>query len=350
MRSKGIVLLFICFFAVQTYGQRTDIIVLKNGDRITCEITGMDRGVLFAKVDYIDGLLEIDWRQVAKLESKRLFIVKTENGLVHEGTISTAPLDADKVVKIELKVDPATNVELKTADVVTIDTSSQSFRKRFNGYLIAGMSYTKGNAYREYNLRGLIEYPRERWGFQADISSNLSASNGIRTTTRNELRTSVDRQLGRNNYFLRVGAGFLQSTEQGISLQKTFGVGVGYRFINSNRAKVSLIGGMGWQRTNYDLPDLSGASQNTTAALIGTDIKFFKFKKAGLDLYAGVMPSVSEPGRIFSRLNQTIYYKIFPRLTLNISFYGSWDNRPPFGLPGSDYGTTTGLGWTFGSK
>ena len=107
---------------------------------------------------------------------------------------------------------------------------------------------------------------------------------------------------------------------------------------------------MGWQRTNYDLPDLSGASQNTTAALIGTDIKFFKFKKAGLDLYAGVMPSVSEPGRIFSRLNQTIYYKIFPRLTLNISFYGSWDNRPPFGLPGSDYGTTTGLGWTFGSK
>lgn len=350
MRSKGIVLLFICFFAIQTYGQRTDIVALKNGDRITCEITGMDRGVLFAKVDYIDGLLEIDWRQVAKVESNRLFIVKTENGLVHEGKISTAPLDADKVVKIELKVDPSTNVELKTAEVVKIDTSSESFMKRFNGYVIGGMSYTKGNAYREYNLRGLIEYPRERWGFQADISSNLAASNGIRTTTRNELRTSVDRQLGRNNYFLRVGVGFLQSTEQGISLQKTFGTGIGYRFVNSNRARISLIGGIGWQHTSYDLPDLSGASQRTTAALIGTDIKFFKFKKAGLDLYASVMPSVSEPGRVFSRLNQTIYYKIYARLTLNISFYGSWDNRPPFGLSGSDYGTTTGIGWTFGSK
>ena len=91
MKSKGIVLLFICFFALPTYGQRTDIIVLKNGDRITCEITGMDRGVLFAKVDYIDGLLEIDWRQVAKVESNRLFIVKTENGLVHEGKIRWLP-------------------------------------------------------------------------------------------------------------------------------------------------------------------------------------------------------------------------------------------------------------------
>jgi len=37
-------------------------------------------------------------------------------------------------------------------------------------------------------------------------------------------------------------------------------------------------------------------------------------------------------------------------LTWNVSFYGSWDNRPPPTFSGSDYGTSSGLGWTFGNR
>jgi hypothetical protein len=38
------------------------------------------------------------------------------------------------------------------------------------------------------------------------------------------------------------------------------------------------------------------------------------------------------------------------QLSWNISFYGNWDNRPPGNLPGSNYGTSSGLAWTFGSS
>ena len=37
-------------------------------------------------------------------------------------------------------------------------------------------------------------------------------------------------------------------------------------------------------------------------------------------------------------------------LSWNFSFYGSWDSQPPATLPKSDYGTSSGLSWTFGNR
>lgn len=348
-RAYNIVVL-IFFLCASLLAQRTDVVVMKNGDRLTCEVTGVDHGTLYAKLDYIDGTISIDWSKVAKLESNRLFIIKTDSGIVHEGTISTVDAGAGKIVQIEVMVDSQTKVDLNTANVVTIETSDERFLKRFNGYVNFGMSYAKGNDSRQYNLSGFAEYPREHWSFQVDYNSNLQATEGVRSSSRNELRTRVDRDLKKKDFFVSGGFGLLQSTEQGISRQLSFTGGLGYKFVDSSRARIALMGGMAWQRTHYDRADIVGGNQNQAAAVIATEIRYFKFKKAGLDLFATVLPSISEPGRYFVKVNQNFYYKIFPRVTLNVGFYGGWDNRPPFGLPGSDYGTTTGLGWTFGNK
>ena len=49
-------------------------------------------------------------------------------------------------------------------------------------------------------------------------------------------------------------------------------------------------------------------------------------------------------------MNATYYVKLFSNLKWNASFYGNWDSRPPNGLSGSDYGSTSGLSWTYGLK
>ena len=48
-------------------------------------------------------------------------------------------------------------------------------------------------------------------------------------------------------------------------------------------------------------------------------------------------------------MNSTYYIKITGNLSW-VSFYGNWDNQPPPGFVGSDYGTSSGLSWTFGIK
>ena len=54
---------------------------MKNGDRITCEVKGLEGGVLTVNLDYVDGTLSIDWLKVARLESSYLFLVTLQDGL-----------------------------------------------------------------------------------------------------------------------------------------------------------------------------------------------------------------------------------------------------------------------------
>ncbi len=51
--------------------ENTDVLVMKNGDRMTCQGKGLDAGVLYVSFDYMDGTTSVQWSKVARLESKR---------------------------------------------------------------------------------------------------------------------------------------------------------------------------------------------------------------------------------------------------------------------------------------
>ncbi|MGC2249852.1 MAG: hypothetical protein WA626_04200, partial [Acidobacteriaceae bacterium] len=63
----------------------TDVIVMQNGDRFTGEVKALDAGVLYVSLPYVIQTLSVDWLKVARLESKQLFLVRTENGTVYKG-------------------------------------------------------------------------------------------------------------------------------------------------------------------------------------------------------------------------------------------------------------------------
>ena len=84
--------------------------------------------------------------------------------------------------------------------------------------------------------------------------------------------------------------------------------------------------------------------------MISSDLQFFKFSKTSLDASVAFLPAVTDPGRLRFNAKATYYVKLISDLKWNISFYGNWDNRPPSGLSGSDYGTSSGLSWAFGLK
>ena len=48
---------------------KSDVIIMKNGDRVTCEIKGLDANTLFISVDYILNTLPVDWSKVDHVES-----------------------------------------------------------------------------------------------------------------------------------------------------------------------------------------------------------------------------------------------------------------------------------------
>jgi hypothetical protein len=329
---------------------KTDVLVMNNGDRVTCEIKGLDASVLYVSIDYIDGTASVDWSKVRHVESKQLFIVKTTDGSVYTGTLSTADTGGARPVRIEVVEKPETKVVVEEQKIVNMNQTSDRFWQRFNGGFNSGLIYSKGNESTQYTLGANVQYPRARWGAGASFDSTLSGNTGAATSTRNNGSLYARHLLQWNNWFYTGVGAFLQSSEQNINLQSNLAGGIGRYLKNTNHATIAVAGGMAWQNTNYSQSaDLHG-SQKVAAAMVAANVELFKFDKTNLTIQGSVFPALSEPGRVYNNVNLTYYVKFFGNFTWNFSFYGNWDNQPPPNSAGSNYGASSGLGWTFGNK
>src|ERR1700739_1514409 len=148
MKCRHILLCLLCLLSIDAHlfaREKADVLVMKNGDHLTGEIKGLDAGVLYVSFDYIDGTTSINWSEVASLESKQLFLVKTQDGSVYMGTLKTAVAGAARPVQIQV-FQVAEHVHtIEKSKIVRMVATSDNFWQRFNGEVSFGTIYSKGN-------------------------------------------------------------------------------------------------------------------------------------------------------------------------------------------------------------
>jgi hypothetical protein len=330
--------------------EKSDVLVMRNGDRLTCEIKNLSADVLYVSLDYALGTVSIDWFKVDHLESRQLFVVKTADGNVYSGTLSMSKTAGERPVSIEVVDTAGATMELPRMQVTRMDQGFQNFWQRFNGEVGLGAIYNKGNESTQYSLSSDVDYPRERWAASVSYDSTFSSSTGTSPSSRNQIGTSAYRLMRWNNWYYKGTADFLQSSVQDIDLQSTFAGGIGRYLKNTNHAAITLTGGIAYQRITYGQTTVAAPAENVTSAWISSQVKLYQFDRTNLTVAANLLPALSDPGRVHFNLNTSYYIKIWSKLNFNISFYGNWDTRPPHTFSGSDYGTSTGLNWTFGNR
>jgi hypothetical protein len=352
MKSCIVILCAFVFLAYPVAArEKTDVLIMHNGDRLTCEIKSLSADVLYVSLDYALGTVSIDWFKVDHLESKQLFVVKTQNGDVYSGTLSMPKSEGERPVSIIEVADPVgITVELPRTQVTKMDEGFPRFWQRFNGSVGLGAIYNKGNQSTQYSLSTDVDYPRERWAASTSYNSTLSSSQGTSPSSRNQIDASAYRLMPWNNWYYKGATDFLQSSEQGIDLQSTFAGGIGRYLKNTNHLAITLTGGFAYQRITYGQNVLMAAPENVTSAWISGQAKLYQFDRTSLVVSASLLPALSDPGRVHFNLNTSYYIKIWGKFNLNLSFYGNWDTQPPPGFSGSDYGTSAGLNWTFGNR
>ena len=159
MQIRRIVSVLILFLALPLFGrENTDVIFMQNGDRMTGQVKGLDAGVLYVSLPYVIQTFSVDWTKVARIESKQLFIVKTEDGTVYRGVLTTAESAKDRPVKIEVLEAPDKQFWIEQTQIVQIAETSDKFWQRFNGAVNLGIAYTKGNETVQYTLGSQTEY------------------------------------------------------------------------------------------------------------------------------------------------------------------------------------------------
>src|SRR5579862_3760266 len=128
---------------------KTDVIVMNNGDRLTGEIKGLDAGLLYISLDYMLSTSSIQWASVNHIESTQMFLVKSEDGSVHSGTLLSGN-GGGRPIHIEVIEPPKEPVIIEKTKVVQLTPTSNEFWHRFNGSFSSGLIYSKGNQSTQY--------------------------------------------------------------------------------------------------------------------------------------------------------------------------------------------------------
>jgi hypothetical protein len=319
--------------------EKTDVVTLKNGDRITCEIKDLTRGMLTVKTDSI-GTFDIKWPDVDKITSKHLFIVQDTGGQIYVGRLQTAAEEW----RIQI-AGLQTTTTLDHLAIVQIQELEGSRWMRFSGSADLSYTFTKASDLTQFNFSGDVTYRTEKYSSQLSYSSTLGKSKGETDADRKLLTLSGIREFP-GKWLAYTQMSFEHNLELQLDRRFSFLGGPGYRIKQSNRSMVTAIAAGAFTQEYYYGEDVTKNAEGFFAI----DTQFFKLYSPKFDIVnqLAFLPNFSNRGRRRLEYKSKFRLELLRDFFVTLTFYDSYDSKPPSETASkNDYGFTTGLSWTF---
>ena len=320
--------------------QRTDELVLWNGNTVTGEVKSLQQGKLKFKTDHA-GTIYIEWEFVNSVSSTSFFEVENQLGVYYYGMLAPGP-EAKKLTI----VGPTETEVLDMAGVVAILPIKKTFWGRVDGSLNVGASFTSADSILQYSVESDATHRVRKFSAKIGLSLIETRQDERDTTFKDSLDFTYTRYR-KNRYFGSGFVGFDRSSELGIDFRAEVGGAYGRSFIQS--AHTRLAGAMGLM-VSRETPIGGEPSSTSYSALIRGQYHFFLYNYPKTDILVdlGVMPSISEWPRVRVEFNASLMREIVTDFTVNFSVYDSYDSDPPGGaVANHDFGVILSIGYTF---
>ena len=321
-----------------------DVVVLKNGDRLTGEIKGLQSGELRVKADYMAEAVRLDWSKVEKLESKSTFMIWLVNGKLVTDVMRLVPTNSGEVANFVIGNSNQT-IRVQQLDVIRIAPADRHFWKRLEGSIDFGFSFTSGNDQYQTQLAATTTYRTGNHSFTTSIDSALSGQTEGTSLTRNQFNFDYRRRLTSRWY---AGGLFdlLRSDQQSLKLRTSVGALLGYNVKQTERTRLSIFGGLVGTRENYS--ESLGRPKSTNAdAIVGADFVTFRFNRTDIRSRLSLFPSLTTPGRTRVQATSDLRIKVVKDLWWGFHIYENFDSKPPVRADKNDLGVSTSIGWKF---
>ena len=317
---------------------KTDLVFLRNGDRITGEIKALSRGILQLGTDDI-GTIKIEWEDIDSLASVYQFRVEDQDAAKFFGTIALARAGLLHVN------DPGARAEIPQETVVGITPLEASFWQQLDGSISLGFSYTKSNALAQLTTDINVRRRTTTRLLELDMSSIATSQEAEETLRREDVSLSYSR-LFEGPLFAIATAAAQTNDELGLDLRVLFAPGLGLNLVRSNRNDVSTVVGLSFNR---EWSNTASGEHNIEGYLTLRHSVFrYDYPKTDITTEATVYPSLNAWGRLRAEVDISASREIVSDFTFVLSFYDSYDSDPPDeGATRNDYGIVTSMGWTF---
>ncbi len=339
VRTFALVVLALAFPA-SALAQRTDVIVLENGDTITGEVLELSRGQLMLKTDDA-GTLTIKWDKVVSLKTTLPFDVETADGPRFVGRIDAAP-------DVKLSVFDAYGsaiVTLSIQEIVSLTPIGKSFLSKIDGSVDFGGSYTQSSGVVQISFDGIATYRQPAFEATANLSMAMTRQPEVEDTGRFSAGFGY-RRVRANGLVVNPLALFERNADLGFNFRYTGALSLGRFLVHTNRGTILLGAGAALGRET----PVEGTDITNVDALISFNAALFAYDypKTNIDCQALVFPSLNDIGRV--RLNTNVKFKreLLKDFYFAVTGYDSYDNRPPSAsAKANDVGFSLALGWSF---
>ena len=335
----GAVALALALQAATAWGAKTDVVVLKNGDRITGEVEQLDRGRLTFKTDDM-GTVQIEWDNVQSVTAAAPFDVDDLSGNRFLGTLAPGPAAGQLLIAWEGRDDT-----VPLAHVVRMRRLYTSFWQRLDGSLDVGASYTSASELFKVDIAGTIGFERPGYEVSLDGTSTLTTQPGVDDTRRNLVSLSYARRFP-ERWVALAKTQLEQNRELGFELRTSAGVGGGRYLVQAPKHR--LLTGVGLS-VNRERPTEGESTTNVEATvLLNYDRFSYDFPNIDVAVVAGGFASLTDSGRYRLDFDARLKREIVRDFYATLRGYESYDSRPATeGAPENDYGITFALGWSF---
>jgi hypothetical protein len=319
--------------------QKTDVIVLSNGDRVTGEIKSYDQGRLTVDTSH-SSWIKVKWSLVESITSDKQFDVETIDGVHHYGALAPT----DPVGGLMIVSGPQT-ISISFFDVFGLAPVHQTFWRRWEGSLDLGFNYTQSSDLTQFNLNFAGTYRMRDWQLVTGLTSFFSRQNDVTGAERGSITLRYDRFIGKR-WILEGGVGVDRNIELGLKFREFVGIGGGRYLVQTNRAQLSVFAGF---TGNHEVP-VEGAAADSAEAVIGGRYSSFMydFPKLTLGAELEVFPSLTVSGRVRVEFEASVKREIVSDFYLAISIFDSFDSKDPTTQQSAnDWGPTVSIGWQF---
>lgn len=319
---------------------KTDVIQLTNGDRVTGEIKQLEHGILRLGTESM-GEVQIEWDDIVRIKSDFGFQFERSDGQRITGTIVETPDQQE----ITLRSDDL-SVAFAHDELIRISQIDNSFWKRLQGSMTFGYSFTKASDVAQGNFGYRATHRTEKRSFALDGSTIVTSDQDNESTQRTNLSFSMTR-FRKNRWFNTYLSGLESNDELGLNLRTSIGLGLGRYLQQTNTSEFGLIAGvMGTSET------LEGdvSSQENIEGLLALDYSRYIYDDPMLDLSSrlSIFPSITESGRMRAQFDINLRWEMFADLFWDLSYYNTYDSNPASGSESTnDYGVVTSIGWSF---
>jgi len=317
---------------------KTDVVVLRNGDRLTGEIKGMSRGKLDVNTDDA-GRLSIEWVKVQRVSSTHQYEVELSSGEKLYGI-----LDSPSDGRLAVGAPPMPDV-VPIPEVVELVPMDDAFANRVRAIFDLGFTFAKSKYATTISTSGEFGYRSEDLGARLTFDGYFQSDNQSDAVSRGSIG------LQGSWYFINrwravLGALAEHNDELQLRVRLSLAPGVACSVVRNDWTEVWITGGVAGSRESY----MNGANNFALDALLGASWDAWRYDTPKLDLNSSLvlLPGLSDFGRLRGTFTIKVKYEVFMDFNVGLAFSDTFDTRPPDpSAPNNDFIASLTIGWSY---